>query len=202
MKLRHYIFACLSLFVMSSCSEDDGTIEEYPDWQNKNEQTFLEIYNEAVSSGTTMFPVRGVLRANSIGDGNYSPTDYIVMELLSKGNGNVTPNYTDTVLVHYAGRLLPSTRYKDGLRFDASYYGDVYDDDVSPPYKGKVGSFIEGFSTALQHMNRGDVYMVYIPYQLGYGSTATSSIPAYSMLTFEMRLDDFWHSTQGDRPDK
>ena len=202
MKLRHYIFACLSLFVMSSCSEDDGTIEEYPDWQNKNEQAFLEIYNEAISSGTEMFPVRGVLRANSIGDGNYSPTDYIVMELLAKGYGNVTPNYTDTVLVHYAGWLLPSTRYKNGLRFDASYYGDVYDEGVSPPYQGKVASFIEGFSTALQHMHRGDVYMVYIPYQLGYGSSAAGSIPAYSMLTFEMRLEDFWHAKQGDRSEE
>ena len=202
MKLKHYLFACLSLFVMSSCSEDDGTIEEYPDWQNKNEQAFLEIYNEAISSGTEMFPVRGVLRANSIGDGNYSPTDYIVMELLAKGYGNVTPNYTDTVLVHYAGWLLPSTRYKNGLRFDASYYGDVYDEGVSPPYQGKVASFIEGFSTALQHMHRGDVYMVYIPYQLGYGSSAAGSIPAYSMLTFEMRLEDFWHAKQGDRSEE
>ncbi|MBE6248126.1 MAG: FKBP-type peptidyl-prolyl cis-trans isomerase [Prevotella sp.] len=200
MKLKHYIFACLSLLVLASCSEDDGKEEEYPDWQNKNEQAFLQIYNQADPMSGTLFPVMGVLRAENANVED--PTNYIVMELLESGYGTVSPLYSDTVTIHYSGKLLPSTRYKDGLRFDASYYGDVYDEGVSPPYKGRVSNFIEGFNTALQHMNRGDIYRVYIPYQLGYGSTATSSIPAYSMLTFTIQLVDFWHAKEGDRPEE
>ena len=93
--------------------------------------------------------------------------------------------------VHYSGRLQPSTRYAQGLIFDSSFYGK-YDPVVSTPYQGRVGSFIEGFSTVLQHMDVGDHVIAYIPYQLAYGSSATSNIPAYSMLTFEMWLADYW----------
>ena len=48
-------------------------------------------------------------------------------------------------------------------------------------------------------MHRGDYWRIYIPYQLGYGGTARSSIPAYSTLVFDLRLEDFWQKTQGDR---
>jgi FKBP-type peptidyl-prolyl cis-trans isomerase FklB len=39
-------------------------------------------------------------------------------------------------------------------------------------------------------MHVGDSVEVVIPYQLGYGTTITGSIPPYSMLKFNMRLVD------------
>ena len=51
---------------------------------------------------------------------------------------------------------------------------------------------VDGFATALQHMRRGDHWMVYIPYQLGYGSQSQTGVPAYSTLIFDLRLVDFW----------
>ena len=54
-----------------------------------------------------------------------------------------------------------------------------------------VSNVVDGFATALMHMHPGDHWMVYIPYQLGYGTTGNGSIPAYSMLRFEIALDSY-----------
>jgi FKBP-type peptidyl-prolyl cis-trans isomerase FklB len=35
--------------------------------------------------------------------------------------------------------------------------------------------------------------MVYIPYQLAYGESASSTVPAYSTLIFEIAIADVWH---------
>jgi len=53
------------------------------------------------------------------------------------------------------------------------------------PYDGGI---IDGFSTALQHMDVGDKWEVWIPWQLGYGSSASGTIPAYTTLVFEIEL--------------
>jgi len=40
---------------------------------------------------------------------------------------------------------------------------------------------------------------VTVPYQLGYGTSDSGDIPAYSTLIFEIRLEDFWTDKKGDR---
>ena len=44
-----------------------------------------------------------------------------------------------------------------------------------------------------------DNWIVYIPYQLGYGTVVRGSIPAGSTLIFDLRMEDFWTKTKGDR---
>jgi FKBP-type peptidyl-prolyl cis-trans isomerase FklB len=187
-------YPLLLLGFMASCQESDDKVEEYPNWQYTNEQAFLKVYNEAkasIAAGEQEWKLyKGCLRPDVSGK-EFLPTDYVVVRVLEEGTGSGCPLYTDTVEVHYSGRLQPSTRYAQGLIFDSSFYGK-YDPLVSTPYQGRVGSFIEGFSTVLQHMDVGDHVIAYIPYQLAYGSSATSNIPAYSMLTFEMWLADYW----------
>lgn len=187
-------YPLLLLGFMASCQESDDKVEEYPNWQYTNEQAFLKVYNEAkasIAAGEQEWQLyKGCLRPDVSGK-EFLPTDYVVVRVLEEGTGSGCPLYTDTVEVHYSGRLQPSTRYAQGLIFDSSFYGK-YDPVVSNPYQGRVGSFIEGFSTVLQHMDVGDHVIAYIPYQLAYGSSATSNIPAYSMLTFEMWLADYW----------
>ena len=58
---------------------------------------------------------------------------------------------------------------------------------------------IDGLSTALQQMHIGDRWIVYVPYQYGYGSVNNSSpiVPAYSTLVFDVTLVAIYHS--GDR---
>jgi FKBP-type peptidyl-prolyl cis-trans isomerase FklB len=189
-----FFYPLLLLGFMASCQESDDKVEEYPNWQYTNEQAFLKVYNEAkasIAAGEQEWKLyKGCLRPD-VSEKEFLPTDYVVVRVLEEGTGSGCPLYTDTVEVHYSGRLQPSTRYAQGLIFDSSFYGK-YDPVVSNPYQGRVGSFIEGFSTVLQHMDVGDHVIAYIPYQLAYGSSATSNIPAYSMLTFEMWLADYW----------
>jgi FKBP-type peptidyl-prolyl cis-trans isomerase FklB len=58
---------------------------------------------------------------------------------------------------------------------------------------------VDGFSTALQNMHRGDYWRVIVPYQLGYNKESKTGIPAYSTLVFDIWLVDFWHKEPGDR---
>jgi peptidylprolyl isomerase len=47
---------------------------------------------------------------------------------------------------------------------------------------------IDGWQIALQQMHAGDKWVIYIPYEMGYGSKACAGIPAFSTLVFEVEL--------------
>jgi peptidyl-prolyl cis-trans isomerase len=107
------------------------------------------------------------------------------------------------VSMHYMGRLIPSTTYTAGLIFDKSWSSNTFNAATSRPNhsyiglsydsKGKPISLVDGFTTALMSMHRGDHWTVYIPYQLGYGEKSSGVVPAYSTLIFDLRLNDFSH---------
>ena len=55
----------------------------------------------------------------------------------------------------------------------------------------KLSATVPGFYTAVQQMVDGDRWMVYIPYQLGYGAKSVTGVPAYSSLVFDINLVSF-----------
>lgn len=186
---------------MVACSEDDGTIEEYPDWRAKNEAYFQQLVNDAQARQAGGDASWVVLKSYSKPQVGYTLQydDYIVVQKLENGKGTTSPLGSDSVAVHYAGRLLPSTSYPQGLEFDRSFT-EPFDLVVATPVTFAVNKVVNGFATALLNMHRGDHWKVYIPYRLGYGETSGSStIPDCSTLIFDIRLDDFWLKEQGDR---
>ncbi len=190
--------AMTAVLCMFSCSEDDGTVQEYPNWQSKNVTFFNHLSDsvkallEADTTRTDWKRLKSWTKAPGYEGTN---ADYVIVKVVSEGQAtdSTTPRYTDSVAIHYTGHLLPSTSYKQGLRFDASY-NEPFDESISVASKLLVSATVEGFATALQHMHRGDRWIVYIPYQLGYGTTEKSSIPAYSTLVFDIRMKDFWRT--------
>lgn len=88
-----------------------------------------------------------------------------------------TPTDKDTVKVHYRGRLL------DGTEFDSSH-------ERGEPAEFVVGNLIPGWIEALQLMQVGDKYEIYVPAKLAYGAGGTNKIPPNSALIFEMELLD------------
>ena len=184
----------VALFATTSCSEDDGNVEEYPDWQQRNVTYFdnlTDSVQKLIASGRTDWKR---IRTWAKGDGSYlTYADYILVRVLSDAPATETasPLYTDSVSVHYSGRLLPSTSYPSGLRFDASFQ-EPFDPDIAVATKFSAGGVVDGFSTALQNMRRGDRWEVYMPYQLGYGESGYQNIPGYSVLIFDIGLKDFW----------
>ncbi len=190
--------AMTAVLCMFSCSEDDGTVQEYPNWQSKNVTFFNHLSDsvkallEADTTRTDWKRLKSWTKAPGYEGTN---ADYVIVKVVSEGQAtdSTTPRYTDSVAIHYTGHLLPSTSYKQGLRFDASY-NEPFDESISVASTLLVSATVEGFATALQHMHRGDHWIVYIPYQLGYGTTEKSSIPAYSTLVFDIRMKDFWRT--------
>lgn len=95
-------------------------------------------------------------------------------KVLLKGNGSV-PSARSTVKVHYRGTLI------DGKVFDDSFAR-------KRPEVFRVNEVIDGWQEALKVMPDGSRWMVYIPYEQGYGTRACGNIPAYSTLIFEVEL--------------
>ena len=94
--------------------------------------------------------------------------------------------------VAYRGRLIPTTSYSDGYVIDQTYLND-FDWNTANMTDYAASNFVNGFTTALMNMHPGDHWRVYIPYQLGYGSSGSTTIKGYSNLTFDIALKTFWH---------
>lgn len=97
-------------------------------------------------------------------------------EVLKKGAGKVNPKPTDTVTTHYHGTLI------DGTVFDSSV-------DRGEPIDFPVNRVIPGWTEALQLMNVGDKFKLFIPSELAYGERgAGAKIGPNSTLIFEVEL--------------
>ncbi len=97
-------------------------------------------------------------------------------EVLMHGDRKNQPAATDTVTVHYEGRLLN---------------GKVFDSSVkrNRPAIFPLNGVIAGWTEGLQLMSVGCKYRFFIPPNLGYGSRQLGSdIPPNSLLIFEVTL--------------
>ena len=99
----------------------------------------------------------------------------IYYKVLEQGNGSISPTVRSIVSVHYRGTLI------DGKEFDNSYKRNY-------PEAFRLCDVIDGWQLALQQMHVGDKWIIYSPYELGYGSKACAGIPAFSTLIFEVEL--------------
>lgn len=95
-------------------------------------------------------------------------------EVLVAGEG-AKPSREDTVRTHYHGTLV------DGTVFDSSY-------ERGQPAEFPVGGVIAGWVEALQLMNTGSKWRLYVPSELAYGGQAVGSIPPHSVLVFDVEL--------------
>lgn len=96
-------------------------------------------------------------------------------EVIEAGTGN-KPKATDRVRVHYEGTLV------DGTLFDSSIRR-------GEPAEFGVTQVIMGWQEALQLMNEGAKWRLYIPSELGYGEHgAGEMIPPHSTLIFDVEL--------------
>jgi FKBP-type peptidyl-prolyl cis-trans isomerase FklB len=99
----------------------------------------------------------------------------LMYKVIEAGAG-ATPVATDSVTVHYRGTLI------DGTVFDSSY-------DRGQPATFPVNRVIAGWVEALQLMNEGAKWELYIPSELAYGRAgAGGDIPPNCALIFEVEL--------------
>jgi FKBP-type peptidyl-prolyl cis-trans isomerase len=96
-------------------------------------------------------------------------------KVIEAGEGE-SPELTDTVKVHYTGKLI------NGTMFDSSV-------QRGEPATFRVGQVIKGWQMALQEMKVGDKWMLYIPSELAYGAQGSpGAIGPNEVLVFEVEL--------------
>ena len=170
----------LSTGLFTSCTENDDTVEEYANWQSKNETYWDNLYTttqQKIKSGDTSWKI--ILnytfqnQKQTTGSAlTYRPENYIIAHVEQAGTGTTSPLYSDSVSMHYMGRLIPSTTYTSGLIFDKSWSTNQFNAATSRPVhsyigltydaEGKPTSLVDGFTTALMSMHRGDHWTVWL----------------------------------------
>ncbi|WP_337788604.1 FKBP-type peptidyl-prolyl cis-trans isomerase [Phocaeicola plebeius] len=202
-------------FGFMSCAEDTAVEDPYANWNDRNVRYLDSIADVAraneipelnevekwvikrnykISNGSSLNPGLG---GSSVSTNPFetppSVNDSVYMKVLEvgKGSNRISPLYTDTVSVYYRGELI------NGTVFDQNYSGDL-DTEVHVPthfalQADQTDGLIVGWITALQYMKEGDRVKLYIPSALGYGTQSQSSIPANSVLIFDLKLEKVIH---------
>lgn len=95
-------------------------------------------------------------------------------EIVQPGSGAV-PTPTDTVKVHYTGKLLDET---------------VFDSSVQrgEPVEFQLNNVIPGWTEGLQKIHQGGKIRLYIPPHLAYGDNGHQNIPPGATLVFDIEL--------------
>lgn len=202
-------------FGFMSCAEDTAVEDPYANWDDRNVRYLDSIADVAraneipelnevekwvikcnykISNESSLNPGLG---GSSVSSNPFetppSVNDSVYMKVLEVGEGSnrISPLYTDTVSVYYRGELI------NGTVFDQNYSGDL-DTEVHVPthfalQADQTDGLIVGWITALQYMKEGDRVELYIPSALGYGTQSQSSIPANSVLKFDLKLEKVIH---------
>jgi FKBP-type peptidyl-prolyl cis-trans isomerase len=114
------------------------------------------------------------LAANAKKDGVKTTASGLQYKVIKAGTG-ASPKPTDTVKVHYTGKLV------DGTVFDSSV-------ERGTPATFPVKGVIPGWTEALQLMKVGDKWKLFIPAKLAYGEQGPDPIGPNSVLIFEVEL--------------
>lgn len=115
------------------------------------------------------------LAANKERSGVTTTASGLQYEVLTEGKGE-SPVPTDTVAVHYEGKLV------DGTVFDSSY-------QRGEPAVFRLDQVIPGWTEGVQLMKPGAKYRFTIPPELGYGPEGAGGvIPPNAVLQFDVEL--------------
>lgn len=115
------------------------------------------------------------LKQNAKVEGVKTLPSGLQIKMIQEGKGR-QPKATDTVVVHYRGRLI------SGTEFDSSY-------KRGQPAEFPLNRVIKGWTEGLQLLKEGGKAELYIPSNLAYGPQGSgSSIGPDETLIFEVEL--------------
>jgi len=161
--------------VLSSCfKDDDEKIEnDYADWREANIAWFNE-QDARTEDGNKYYT-----KVTAPWDPNAQVLIHWYNDT-SKTKNNLKPKFSSMVDVKYYLRLY------DGTPIDSSYLSTSPADSI---FRCRLSSgVIEGWAIAVPKMHIGDSCSVIIPYNVGYGTTASGDIKPFSTLQFDIKL--------------
>ena len=147
-------------FMMSSCLKSN-------DGTNNN----CVANNTGVPTAAEIASLQAYLTSNSITATQHP--DGFFYRIITQGTG-ATPTLASTVTFKYTGTLT------NGAIFDQSTTGVSF----------VLSQLILGFRKGLPLIQKGGSIILYLPPSLGYGCSATGSIPPGSNLIFSVELTD------------
>ena len=152
-----------------------GTKQRITDEEAQIAYTALEAENDKIQSAKNKKEGAEFLAANKKKKGVKVTKSGLQYLVLKAGDG-AKPKATQTVRVHYRGKLL------DGTEFDSSYKRGV-------PAEFSVKGVIAGWTEALQLMKVGAKWKLFIPSELAYKARgAGGDIGPHATLIFEIEL--------------
>lgn len=195
-KMKIIVVSLLFLsFTMYSClSDKEETYDK--EWRAYQEGVYDGIRDLKDKDGQSVY--YAITSQSGLGQVYCRPSDFITKRMdgdFSQKEPNVygtsatralpqKPIYiTDSVEVRYQGWLYAL----DGTLtiFDP---GTEADKNNVPIAGFSLGSVVDGFRTALMDMTIDEERIVCIPYNMGYGVNAYSSIPGFTTLFFDVKL--------------
>ena len=169
----------MNSFVAGMRDAAGGTI------QLSNEELFaaIQLFQERMTAAAqaemeaNLASTQAFLESNGAREGVVSTASGLQYEVISSGPADgESPTANDAVLAHYHGTLI------DGTVFDSSV-------DRGEPAEFGLNQVISGWTEALQLMNVGDKWRLFLPPNLAYGEQSpTPAIPPNSALIFEVEL--------------
>lgn len=161
-------------FVDGMNKKDSGLTDEQLKATQEKLTALLQERREAMVEGMKAEGV-AFLAANKGKEGVKTLESGLQYKIIKAGEGE-SPAKTDTVKVHYTGKLI------NGKTFDSSV-------TRGEPATFRVGQVIPGWQEGIQKMKVGAKWMLYIPSDLAYGANGSAgAIGPHQVLVFEVEL--------------
>lgn len=208
MKKTILLFLPFLLFLAGafvSC-EEVKEAGKYDNWKERNQAFIDSIKREtgevyvATMEDLEKVP-EGDLFAIETTAGTDKGRQYVYCKKLVSNTTGELPIFTSNVTTYYYGT------YITGDEFDGCFKGyGALDRIITKPLEKKptdfdatssfaVSGVVAGWTAALQYMRVGERWMLYIPWESGYGTSdytpygSTKTIPGHSVLTFDLILE-------------
>ncbi len=163
-KLKYLSILLLGGVALTSCLDDNT--EDYSAWKSLNDTYFQTASADSLEVGY-----------NKLHSLSY-PSYYILYKVVEETTKEdpKKPYQTSTVSADYSGQLIS--------------YDDTTFFDTGKAVTFAVNGVIKGWTLALENMKEGETWKVIIPQELGYGISGSGSIPPYSTLLFDIKLNE------------
>lgn len=176
MKLKNFGFLTLPVILlalsMASCLGED-VYNDYSEWRIQNTD-FITDAEASVVNGQKEYEKVVPL---------WDPSSFVLMKWhndRSKTASRLSPLDNSTINVKY---LLTNV---NGDTIDSSYKMTTYGDSL---FQCQPCNMVTGFWIATTSMHVGDSVTAIMPYTCGYGISGSGSIPPFSTLIFQIKLD-------------
>ena len=206
-RLSAIFFTLLTVVILTvSCSETKEA-DDHANWNARNREYIDNIASQCGGGSGSVTPEEAaegqlfrILSYKLDPEKEWDNQSYVYCRVITKSADTLSPRSTDSVRINYRVRLIPTDNYPDGQVVDQSFKTATLDPSVNIPSSFCVSGLVDGVSTALMYMHRGDFWRLYIPQELAYGDQDKSSIPAYSTIIFDVNLTEMARTGQSLTP--